>query len=232
MRVTANADFENGVERDSDGQICAFRVFARGQIQTDYGTTLFDDQAAAAVMAERAKRGNRFSIDFDHLSIRPDATPEQRRAAGSFDIELRNGELWAVDLRLTREARAWIQEGSYLSISPAYDVNSKTGRVTSLLNVALTSNPATHGAVRLAASRYAKIDSDTLRLLARETKGDVQTEAERELARRGEQVSTDWRIARLREIAGLTAHRGPLVRNEGCRQVFETVTEARRRAAR
>ncbi|MBX3260107.1 MAG: hypothetical protein KF782_10480 [Labilithrix sp.] len=202
MTATTSLDSDAGVERDANGDVIAFRLFRAGLSRTDHGSTLFDGEAARLVMAEREQRGNRYALDFDHKSIDPSATPEQRRAAGSFDIALRDGELWAVDVRWTDEARRYVRGGQYLSVSPAWDQSTKNGRVVSLMNCALTSNPATHGAVRLAASRTAITKlSRILAARKRSSEGmDEEPESERG-SEDGEQMTIDQVIEALRVIA-------------------------------
>lgn len=203
LAKTGALDFDAGVERDASGDVVAFRLFKAGRFETDHGVSVFDDTAAKTVLDDRARRANRFALDYDHLSLRDDATPEQRRAAGSFDIELRGGELWAVSLRLTTEAAKMLREGAILSCSPAWNQDPSTGRVISLINAALTNNPATHGATRIAATR-----PDTMPVRA---------------------SALDPRLEALRATYGLGASR-PLVRNEGCRQVFDYPDPERLRA--
>ena len=206
LRITAAVDKVAGVERDADGEVIAFRLFRSGTFRTDHGSTTFDAEAARLVMAERELRGNRYAIDFDHLSLKPDATPEQRRAAGSFDIELRGGELWAVDLRLTEEARTFVRAGAYLSVSPAWDQDVKTKRVTSLVNCALTSNPATHGAVRFAAARMPTARRSPLArieraLACRRLANGGDGGEEREEAAEGEPMTLEQIIEALKALA-------------------------------
>ena len=250
IRITAataaRLDLDAGVEHDASGDDVAFRLFRAGRFETDYGATVFDGKAARDVMAERQKRGNRFALDFDHLSLDPDATPEQRRAAGSFDIAMRGGELWAVDVRLTAEARAYVRAGSYLSVSPAWDQDTTTGRVISFCNCALTSNPATHGAVRLAASRAAAASSaarcipvDILRhTMSHAPSASLRAAARRELERRGEYLTESREHREILERAAAAhgvsrAGDSPAVVHAGRSTTFRTLTaeEARKTLA-
>jgi phage I-like protein len=159
------------VDRDASGVPKAFRIWANGWTHTDKGDHLFDELAASRLLEEQACRGNRYSVDYDHLSLSDLAPPEARIAAGSFRLEVRrdrNGkpELWATDCRWTSKARAGLIAGEWPSMSPAYDVDTKTRRVTGFLNIALTGNPATHNAPRLSlaasASGRARIAANRL----------------------------------------------------------------------
>lgn len=191
MNAATKLNPDIDVERDPDGSPIAFLIWRAGVVYTDHGNALFDKQAASLLMAERDRRGNRYSIDYDHMSLSDKAPPEAHIAAGSFDLEMRNGDLWAVAVRWTTRAREGLREGGWLSISPAYDINPDSLRIVSLLNVALTSNPATWGATRIAAGRRrsgqlaaSDFSLSDLRLLARDA--ELGHLALRELARRGE----------------------------------------------
>lgn len=102
-------------------------------------TLLFDEIAAKAVMEARKTRTVRPAIDYNHdeLSDRPGPHP----AAGTFDIEVRDGELWAVDVRWTERAAAMLMAGELLYFSPVLAVDANN-RVTEVLLGALTNFPA------------------------------------------------------------------------------------------
>lgn len=105
---------------------------------------MFDAAAAKSVMAEYAKHGADLMIDYDHASLADAAIDSALagRAAGWFDLELRNGELWAVNVRWTPAADAALRAKEWRYTSPAFAIDNK-GRVTRLLNVAITNLPAT-----------------------------------------------------------------------------------------
>lgn len=122
----------------------AFRIFAAGAVTTTKGVFLFDAKAGADVLAAAADWGNDFPVDYCHAML--DYCPADPAAAGAaagwFRPELRDGELWAVDVRWTERAAAYLRAGEYRYISPAFRA-SEGGRVESLTNVALTNLPAT-----------------------------------------------------------------------------------------
>lgn len=187
-----------GVERDGDGVPTAFRIFRAGVNVTDYGTHLLTPGAVRALLDEQDERGNRYAIDINHCSIDKTVPLENQRAVGSFAIEARNGELWAVDLRFDATTRAQIKAGSWPSISPVFHC-AKDGEIVSLTNIALTPNPATHGAVRIAASRpapaLAAAATSGLRVVAADPamSPGARAAARSELVRRGEMTIDDVR---------------------------------------
>ncbi len=142
----------DGVERtEPSGPPTAFRVWKAGANTTDHGPTLFTERSAKLLLEDQARRGNRYSFDINHLALNKNAPLESQRAVGWFDIEVRGGELWAVNCEfadfvrdgLTKDPPAWRYH------SPAYDVTDD-GEVISLLNIAITNTPATWGVTALA----------------------------------------------------------------------------------
>lgn len=145
----------DGVERDANGTPTAFRIWRAGENRTDHGTHTFSKASAQALMAEQAVRGNLYSIDVDHLSLDKQAPPESRKAVGWHRLEVRDGELWAVDVEWTDAVRAGLTKTppEWRYFSPAYDTEKKTGEIVSYLNTALTNNPATWSVTALATRR-------------------------------------------------------------------------------
>jgi phage I-like protein len=120
----------------------AFRVFAAGLNRSDKGDFLFDEQAAAAVMEAFRQKAIDISIDYDHQST---ATPQvSAPAAGWCRLELRAGALWATSVRWTPRAQAALDAGEYRYFSPLFNFDEDTGRITKLINIALTNTPALH----------------------------------------------------------------------------------------
>ncbi len=155
MRTDARRFFDSlttdGVERsEPNGPPTAFRIWKQGSNVTDHGPTVFSDRSAAMLLAEQARRGNRFSIDVDHMSLDKTAPLENHAAVGWFSLDVRNGELWATNIEWVNAAiRSGLTQGSWKYMSPAYDVDDD-GEVTSFLNLSLTANPATHATTALA----------------------------------------------------------------------------------
>jgi len=138
-RVTALSIVVSGDEPPSE-----FRIFTAGQVETTKGTFVFDEDAAAAVMADYQAHGIDLMVDYDHAALGgTSADPAlASRAAGWFNLEVRGGELWAVNVRWTPNAAQALRNREWRFMSPAFEVGQDK-RITSLLNVALTNIPAT-----------------------------------------------------------------------------------------
>jgi hypothetical protein len=147
------------LEPAADGALpTEFRVFKAGVNQTTKGDLLFDDQAAADVMARYAREGVDLIVDLNHDSVEPAALAARSDASdarGWFQLELRAGELWAVNVRWTPDGARRLTEKTQRYISPVSMYDAGTMRVCSLLNVAMCAMPATLGAVPLVAATKA-----------------------------------------------------------------------------
>jgi len=121
-----------------------FRIFAFGVVESTKGPITFDEDAAKSVMAEYVLHGTELMIDYDHASLAPVSIDPAHagKAAGWFNLEVRDGELWATSVRWTPRAAEMLAQREWRYISPAFNTD-KDGRVTSLLNVAITNLPAT-----------------------------------------------------------------------------------------
>ena len=119
-----------------------FRVFPKGPFEADGGTFVFDDRAARDVIAEFKKHGTEKFIDYRHQSLDPYAPPEGGKAAAWFSLEIREGELWATNVRWTKPALATLEAKEWRYISPAFRFDAKSGRILKLVNVGLTNLPA------------------------------------------------------------------------------------------
>jgi hypothetical protein len=120
-----------------------FRIFKAGENETSKGVFIFDDKAAKAVLATYADQGNELMVDYDHASLGFAVDPAHAgKAAGWFNLELRDGELWATNVRWTEPAAQALARAEWRYLSPAFELD-EDGRVLSLINVALTNMPAT-----------------------------------------------------------------------------------------
>jgi phage I-like protein len=136
-----------------------FRIFKAGENTTSHGTFLFDDQAAIAVMEEYNSHGIDVMIDLEHLSVEDPETSANfdPDARGWCKLELRNGELWAVNVTWTTDGTARLTEKRQRYISPVFAVDAETKRIMAVLNIAITAIPATDNLAPLvAASRRAR----------------------------------------------------------------------------
>lgn len=143
---------------DASGEApSAFRILSAGLNDTRKGPLLFDDSAAQSVMSEFATGKVDLPIDYAHAMARPSTTaPTEQIAAGWFQPEVRNGELWASNVTWTPRGRAAVESREFRYTSLWGDVEpAKSGdemRLTRLRNVALTNTPATIGTLPLVAS--------------------------------------------------------------------------------
>jgi phage I-like protein len=146
-----------------------FRIFAAGWNDTYKGRFLFDDEAAAEVMAANAEHGVDRPIDLEHLSVDPDAQNYDPDARGWFSLEVRNGELWAVGVTWTPDGDERIRNRKQRYISPFFGFDKKSRRVLSLYNVAICAIPATKEMPALvAASARSKLELAALSIEANE----------------------------------------------------------------
>jgi len=131
-----------------------FRIFAAGENTTSKGRYVFDDEAARAVMSAYQKHGIDVMIDLEHLSVvDPDSSisfdPDAR---GWCRLELREGELWAVDVKWTADGAARLTEKRQRYISPVFGYDKTTRRILDVLNIAITALPATDNLEALVAA--------------------------------------------------------------------------------
>lgn len=138
---------------DGEAPPAEFRLFKAGENETTKGTFLFDAEAARAVMAAAAQRdGVDYPIDLEHLSLEStDSRGFDPDARGWFQLAVRNGELWAVNVRWTPDGKRRLSERTQRYVSPAFTVDDED-RVTEIVNVALVAMPATHGTPALVAA--------------------------------------------------------------------------------
>lgn len=158
LHKCAQAFGDGDVEKGADGAPVAFRMWRAGLNRTDHGDHYLTPEGLALLLQTQAERGNRYSIDVDHLSLSDTAPPESRKAVGWFTIEERDGDLWAVNVEWTDVVRGGfgkdVPEWRYFS--PAYETKRASGEIVRLLNCALTNNPATHHVTALATSAQQK----------------------------------------------------------------------------
>jgi hypothetical protein len=116
-----------------------FCIFRAGVNESDYGPITFDDIAAAMVMQNAAEKGNPFYFDFNHGMAVPGATDEQAKAAGTFQLEVRDGCLMAVRCQYTENGATRLAAREYNLFSPYFRTATEadgTCRPYELLNVA------------------------------------------------------------------------------------------------
>jgi phage I-like protein len=129
-----------------------FVIFPAGRVQTAKGNFLFDDIASKMVMADYEQAGIRRMVDLEHLSTDPNAPNYDPDARAYFDLELRNGQLWAINVEWSPDGDNRIRTGKQRYISPAFAFDKVTKRITSLYNVAIVAIPATYDMPALVAA--------------------------------------------------------------------------------
>jgi hypothetical protein len=120
-----------------------FRIFAAGENTTTKGAFLFDDQAARSVMSAYQAHGNDVMIDLEHLSLEQESRAFDPDARAWCKLEVRNGELWATHVGWTPDGETRLREKRQRYISPFFEADKKTHRITRILNIAITAMPAT-----------------------------------------------------------------------------------------
>jgi hypothetical protein len=149
-----------------------FLVWRAGRNPTRNGfVVLFDDVAAASVMAAYREHGVDVMLDLEHMSLddrHPNWTPD---AVGWAQLEMRGGDLWAVNVRWTPDGTRRLSEQTQRYTSPTFrceavDGDERTQRPTALVNIALVAMPATDQLPALVAkqkgSRTMNITSQTI----------------------------------------------------------------------
>jgi phage I-like protein len=170
-----------------------FKILSAGINSTTKGQFLFDDLSAAAVMGEFERHKVDLSIDYDHAAVTAGMGGGTAPAAGWFRLEVRSGELWAMNVRWTPAGDAHLRAGEYRYFSPLMNCDDATGRVLCLFNLALTNMPAMDGIDALVAA--------SARALADERDHHMNEELQKALARI-KQLETD-NAAQATELATL-----------------------------
>lgn len=149
------------VEAKAPTEFCVFRA---GRNESTKGTFVFDELSQKLVMAEYERRGVPMMLDYEHMSQSkpPQIAPASAKSAVP---EIRNGELWLTNIVWTDKAAQMIEAGEYRLFSPAfgYDLLDDTSmRVTKLINVALTNDPALHNIEPLMAASNSDEEDDDM----------------------------------------------------------------------
>ena len=149
-----------------------FRIWKTGLNPTRNGyDVLFDDKAAASVMAAFAEHGVDLMIDLEHLSLDQAHPKYDSDARGWAKLEVRrdaNGgpELWAVDVKWTPDGERRLSERTQRYVSPAFTTD-KDDRPTRVVNVALVGMPATDHIPALVAASENRMRKITRRRIVR-----------------------------------------------------------------
>lgn len=140
------------------------QLFPAGQFRASDGRPkdaphwTIDAEIAAGIIADFAARQNDTVIDYEHQTLLTTQNGQPAPAAGWFgQLEWRDSGLFAIDVTWTERATQMIGGGEYKYISPVFTYDRKTGAIKSLLNAALTNNPALDGMDAVAASQVSKL---------------------------------------------------------------------------
>lgn len=144
------------VELAGDTPPKEIRLFKAGVNTTLKGDFLFDAAASKAVIEAYAAHKTDVAFDYAHAMIREGVRPQDQIAAGWCKLEVRNGELWAVDIKWTEAASAGIAAKEWRYCSPLFfwDATTNPRRILELRNIALTNVPATDDAAPLVAADH------------------------------------------------------------------------------
>lgn len=145
-----------------DGPPKRFPILKPGTLETSKGIFKFTDASASKVLKAAKRYGNDFAIDYNHamhfmLSLDP---AESGKAAGWFKAVVKDGVLWAEDVRWTPKAEQKLRDREYRYFSPTVR-HSEAGEIEELLSVALTNTPATYGMDPLMASQLLAPEAPT-----------------------------------------------------------------------
>jgi phage I-like protein len=145
----------------SDGKApTEIRLLKYGENDSDYGPFVFDEVAAALVMASFDQKGiPRLYADWNHEMIPKfdgeRITREQGMSSCSFVPEVRNGELWASGIEWSQAGREDVESKHYNLFSPAfkYDYGDDGKcRPRKLINFALVNLAGLNGIAPLMAA--------------------------------------------------------------------------------
>jgi len=124
-------------------------IFPAGEFHTTKGTFLFDRQAADLVMADWAEwtggLPQKGSADYEHDQSKEDLPGHLKLDSASYDLELRQGALWVVNINWTAMAAQMIVNREKRFTSPWWLFERATKRICRFINFGLVSLPATLG---------------------------------------------------------------------------------------
>lgn len=123
-----------------------FRAFVWGNNPTTKGILKLTPEGAQRFMDDYRSRKHVLCFDYYHSSYNPTVAPDERKAAGQFDLELRSDGLWFTRIQWTPKAAQAIRDGEWPFISPAV-LHSKDGVIVQIRNAGLVTDPGLIGAV-------------------------------------------------------------------------------------
>lgn len=135
-----------------------FKILGAGVTQTTKGPVRMSAAAGQSVLSKLAELGrDRLNFDYGHAQLGFMQSYEAARSAGWFSVQVRGegdrAELWATDIEWTPTALRALSDREFRYFSPALMLDSKSGEVRELINIALTNIPATKHQKPLVASQ-------------------------------------------------------------------------------
>lgn len=134
-------------------------IFPAGDFVTTKGTFLFDAEAADAVMADwnewTGGLPQKGSSDYEHDQSKDSIPGHMKLDSSSYDLELRDGTLWTVNIQWTDLAAGMIERREKRFTSPWWLYEKATKRIIRYINFGLVSMPATIAQPELIASAAA-----------------------------------------------------------------------------
>jgi phage I-like protein len=131
------------------------RILKNGTNETTKGPIVCDAAAAKATIAAAVAHYGKPVLNFDygHGQVGFMGSYESARSAGWFELQERNGDLYAANIEWTPTAKKALADREFRYISPALMRDFESGKIKSLINVALTNIPATKGQKPLVTSQ-------------------------------------------------------------------------------
>lgn len=147
--LTESANQTTAIRIEGEEPPTEFRLFAAGVNETLNGPYTFDAASAESVMRAAADWGVMTMIDLEHLSVDKSSPNYSPDALGWCRLEVRDGELWAVEVDWNDEGKSRIVGKRQRYISPTFAHTN--GHVDEIINLALVAMPATKKTIALAA---------------------------------------------------------------------------------
>jgi len=95
-------------------------------------------------------------VDLEHLSLDQESKSYDPDARAWLNLELRDGELWAVNVRWTSDGASRVTSKKQRYVSPAFYTDDEN-RITQIVNIGLTALPATDQPMALVAANRLKV---------------------------------------------------------------------------
>lgn len=130
-----------------------FRIFHAGVNKTLKGDVVVNEAALDSVFAMEKTRGRtEIPFDYGHAAVQGPQNESTILASGWGRLARREGDFWVEGIKWTPKAHGHISNREIRFTSPAVMIDTKTGELRSLTNIALTNLPATVGQKPLVAS--------------------------------------------------------------------------------